>query len=102
MSYDAATLDLLDVITYYFNGATWEPEYSFAKAYEQSSYRLHNLHSALYDIYRDEAVRQKFSDYYDVSNPTRIPITDDNWQAYWCGIAALTDVAFEGCYPGGW
>lgn len=101
MRYDAWTLDLLDVVTHYYNGTSWKPEYSFTKAYEQVSYRIHNLQAASYEIYQDEIVRRKFSDYYDVSNPENIPITDSNWQAYWCGIAELTDAAFQGCYAVG-
>lgn len=99
VSYDVWNFDLLDVITYYYDGFRWEPEYSFAREYKQDACRLYNLQSAFYEIYRDEDARRKFSDYYDASSPTDAPITDGNWQAYWCGIAALTDSAFEGCYP---
>ncbi len=101
LTYDTQSFSVIDVNTYYYNydKSNWGKEYDFKKAYAKKQYNPQNLEDVHTSILTSRSVRKDFMDYYDVNNPKKSPVTNNNWNAYWCGITELTSSDFEACFP---
>lgn len=102
ITFDTATLRLLNAATFYLNlgkGATaWIPEYNFRKTYGVNGINAASLSQVRRKIVTDTTFRNKYINLYNVSNPSGNGVNQTNWKAYWCGTGALTQQDFAKCY----
>lgn len=101
--YDNTTFNLSNFKLYFLNLETADPtaarfqlEYSFTKAYGQTSITA----SSLLDFYHALATNPKdqtlYREYYDVGNTAQEP-TDAQFKGYWCGIGHWQKEGFQQC-----
>jgi sphingomyelin phosphodiesterase acid-like 3 len=100
LKYDTQSFAVMDFRTLFYNyaGSAWKREYGFGQTYGRTPCNAKNA-EIIYDMIGNEAgPRQNFIHFYNVNSKESPPVTQNNWKAYWCGIAWLTGPDFTTCY----
>jgi predicted MPP superfamily phosphohydrolase len=105
LTYNRQDFSLIDYRVYYLDlqkiaagdktTLKWAKEYVFSETYKQDVITPATLSAVYSSIKDDPALRTYYMNYYDVNH--KKALTDENWQAYWCGIAQWTQAGFESC-----
>jgi sphingomyelin phosphodiesterase acid-like 3 len=76
----------------------WTREYSFDEAYGKSRYDVAALMDLAASIGNNTTTRDKYFDYTSSGSAKSTAEALAAWQAYWCGLKAMTGSAFTTCY----
>jgi len=75
----------------------WQREYSFDEAYGKSRYDVAALTAVAAAIGSDTATREKYFNYNSSGSAKSTAEALATWQAYWCGLKAMTGSVFTAC-----
>ncbi|QAZ69053.1 phosphodiesterase [Solidesulfovibrio carbinolicus] len=101
-TYDRATLELLDVATYFLDlakpGTGWREEYVWSAAYGRGLRDPADWQATYLDLGQCPARREAFAAHFDLGSP-HVEVTEASFPAFWRAIASPTRTVWEAWSP---